>query len=333
MPAGGRLAGYNGDRMSVPTVHVGLGVIGQRICATGIGAGFYRPVAAVDPAPTLVGRDLGELVGVGRIGVAVHGTLAEALAGTEPPVLALHATRSTMVAVRDELIALVNAGCDVVSTCEELAAPRLRSPEAADAVDAAARRAGRRVVGAGVNPGFAMDLLPLVLAQAATHIQSITIRRVQDPLKRRTQFQHKVGVGRARAECEADIKAGAFGHVGLGESAAALAAGLGWQLGEVHERLSLVMDAADERVCGVRQTLTAESDDGRTIRMIFHAIAGTRRDFDQIVIDGDPPLRMQLPGGLSGDQATANLVLSAARRLPRAAPGLRVGPDLPLGVA
>jgi hypothetical protein len=147
------------------------------------------------------------------------------------------------------------------------------------------------------------------------------------------QFQHKVGVGRTRAECEADIAAGTFGHVGLGESAAALAAGLGWQLGEVHERLSLVMGAADERVCGVRQTLTAESDDGRTIRMIFHAIAGTRRDLDQIVIDGDPPLRMQLPGGLSGDQATANLVLSAARRLPRAAPGLRVGPDLPLGVA
>src|SRR5579884_2066045 len=302
--------------MSVPTVHVGLGVIGQRICATGLRAGYYRPVAAVDPAPALVGKDLGDVVGVGRLGVTVKRSLAEALARAEPPMLALHATRSTVAAVRDELIDLVNAGCDVVSTCEELAAPRLRAPEAAAAVDAAAKAAGHRIVGAGVNPGFAMDLLPLALAQAATEIQAITIRRIQDPLKRRLQFQHKVGVGRSRAECEADIKKGTFGHVGLGESAAALAAGLGWQLGEVRERLSLV-PGGDGRILGVRQTLTAQSHDGKTIRMIFHAIAGTRRDMDQIAIDGDPPLRMQLPGGLSGDQATANLVLSAARRLGR----------------
>src|SRR5438105_3761779 len=192
--------------MLLETVHVGLGVIGQRVGTTGVAAGVYRPVAAVDPAPALVGRDLGELIGVGRLEVPVRATLAEALAGaTVPPRLALHATRSTVAAVRDELIALVGAGCDVVSTCEELAAPWLRAPEAADAVDAAARAAGRRIVGAGVNPGFAMDLLPLALAQAATGIRSITIRRVQDPLKRRAAFQRKVGVGRPRAECEAEM--------------------------------------------------------------------------------------------------------------------------------
>jgi hypothetical protein len=319
--------------MGYETVHVGLGLIGQRVCATGIAAGVYRPVAAVDPAPALVGRDLGELIGVGRLDVPVRASLAEALAGaTVPPRLALHATRSTVVAVRDELIDLVEAGCDVVSTCEELAAPRLRAPEAADAVDAAARAAGRRVVGAGVNPGFAMDLLPLALAQAATGIQSITIRRVQDPLKRRPAFQHKVGVGRRRSECEADIAAGTFGHVGLRESAAALADGLGWQLGRVRESLGLVLEPDGQTVRGVRQTLTASSGDGRSIRLIFHAIAGTRRDSDQVAIDGDPPLRMTLPGGLAGDQATANLVLSAARRLSSAQPGLLVGADLPLAV-
>ena len=184
--------------MLLETIHVGLGVIGQRVCATGLAEGVYRPVAAVDPAPALVGRDLGELIGGASLGVPIRASLDEALAGAPvPPRLALHATRSTVAAVRDELVALVSAGCDVVSTCEELAAPRLRAPEAADAVDAAARAAGRRVVGAGVNPGFAMDLLPLALAQAATGIRSITIRRVQDPLKRRTAFQHKVGVGRS----------------------------------------------------------------------------------------------------------------------------------------
>src|SRR5688572_6851697 len=160
------------------TVHVGLGLIGQRVAATGIREGLYRPVAAVDPAPQLVGRDLGELLGDRANGVTVRATLAEALADAkEPPALALHATRSTVRAVADELIALAEAGCDVVSTCEELAAPRLRAPDVADRIDRAAVAAGRRIVGAGVNPGFAMDLLPLVLAQASSDVRSIVIRR------------------------------------------------------------------------------------------------------------------------------------------------------------
>jgi len=319
--------------MAVPTIHVGLGLIGQRVCATGRREGIYRPVAAVDPDPRLAGRDLGELLGAAADGVTVRATLGEALAtAAESPRLALHATRSTVRAVADELIALVRAGCDVVSTCEELAAPWLRAPEVADEVDNAARAAGRRIVGAGVNPGFAMDLLPLVLAQASSDVRAITIRRAQDPLKRRPAFQHKVGVGRTRAECEADIKAGTFGHVGLAESAEALALALGWELQGVRETLRLV-EGDEGKVRGVRQTLSAGTPDGRRLRLRFWALAGLRRDSDVCVIGGDPPLRMFLPGGVAGDQATANLVLSAARRITRVEPGLHIGADLPLGVA
>ncbi|HEV8633064.1 MAG TPA: hypothetical protein VG370_02315 [Chloroflexota bacterium] len=319
--------------MAIPTIHVGLGQIGQRVCATGLREGVYRPVAAVDPAPRLAGRDLGGLVGAALDGVAVHRTLDGALAAAAaPPRLALHATRSTVGAVADELIALVRAGCDVVSTCEELAAPWLRAPAVADRIERAAREAGRRIVGAGVNPGFAMDLLPLVLAQASSGIRTITIRRAQDPLKRRPAFQHKVGVGRTREECRADIRAGTFGHVGLGESAAALAAGLGWELCGVRETLRLI-EGDDGKVRGVRQTLSAGTPDGRRLRLQFRALAGLGRDSDVCVIGGDPPLRMVLPGGLAGDQATANLVLSAARRLDRVEPGLHVATDLPTGVA
>jgi 4-hydroxy-tetrahydrodipicolinate reductase len=319
--------------MAMPTVHVGLGLIGQRVCATGLREGAYRPIAAVDPAPPLVGRDLGELIGLPLERVPVRATLDEALGGAaEPPRLALHATRSTLRAVADELIALVRAGCDVVSTCEELAAPWLRAPSVADQVDRAARQAGRRIVGAGVNPGFAMDLLPLVLAQASSALRAITVRRAQDPLKRRPAFQHKVGVGRTRAECEAEIRAGTFGHVGLGESAEALARGLGWELVGVRETLRLV-GGEDGMVRGVRQTLSGRTPDGRRLRLQFWALAGLRHDSDLCVIAGDPPLRMRLPGGLAGDQATANLVLSAARRLGRVEPGLHVAADLPLGLA
>ena len=316
------------------TVHVGLGVIGQRLCATGLAAGVYRPVAAVDPAPALVGRDLGDLIGAGALGVPIRASLAEALTGAAlPPRLALHATRSTVAAVRDELIALVEAGCDVVSTCEELAAPRLR---ASAPPTRSTRPRGGPAAGSSAPasiPASRWTCCRLSLVQAATEVRSITIRRVQDPLKRRQAFQHKVGVGRSNAECEADMAAGVFGHVGLRESAAALAAGLGWELGRVRESLSLVLEPDGQTSAGVRQTLSARSSDGRLIRLIFHAIAGTRRESDQVLIDGDPPLRMQLPrrtGRRPGDRQPGAFGCAADRAGRAGAAGRGTSP---LGVA
>jgi 4-hydroxy-tetrahydrodipicolinate reductase len=319
--------------LSVATIHIGLGVIGLRLCETGLREGHYRPVAAVDPAPALAGRDLGELLGQAPSGVVVRASLAEALAAAaERPIVALHATRSTIVAVRDELVALVAAGCDVVSTCEELAVPDLADRTAAASIDAAARSNGRRIVGAGINPGFAMDLLPLAIMQATIGTRTIEIRRFQDPLKRRAAFQRKVGVGRTRADCEADIARGVFGHVGLRESAYALARGLGWTIARGGERLTLI-DAADgASIDGVHQTYTAHTTDERTIRLRFRAIRGMKNDLDAYDIDGDPPIRVRIPGGLSGDQATANLALAAVLRLAPLAPGLRSGAELAIGV-
>jgi GMP synthase (glutamine-hydrolysing) len=53
----------------------------------------------------------------------------------------------------------------------------------------------RVLLGPGVNPGFVMDLLPLVTTGVCRDVRSIRIERVQDASTRRVPFQKKIGAG------------------------------------------------------------------------------------------------------------------------------------------
>jgi hypothetical protein len=50
---------------------------------------------------------------------------------------------------------------------------------------------------------------------------------------------------------------------------------------------------------------------------------------DEVILDGDPPLRLQIPGGLHGDTATAAVVVNVIPRLLEAPAGLLTMPQLP----
>ena len=117
----------------------------------------------------------------------------------------------------------------VVSTCEELSYPWWHHPKESAALDAAAKEAGVRVIGTGVNPGFAMDLLPLILTAVSA---SVELGGAHCGGCRQTAWSAaEKGWGRIAPEEFAVKKAtGRFGHVGLAESVAFLAHGLGWEL-------------------------------------------------------------------------------------------------------
>ena len=54
------------------------------------------------------------------------------------------------------------------------------------------------------------------------------------------------------------------------------------------------------------------------------------REYDEIVVDGTPPLKLRFEGGVFGDDATAAAVLRAARVIPHTRRGLMTVLDLPL---
>lgn len=323
----------------VPVIAFGLGPIGRRIAAAALAEPRLELVGAVDLDPSLVGRPLAELLDPGDddhgptpITVASSLTaVLDALPDPRPAELTvLHATGSFLDRVGRQLLDLLAAGVHVVSTCEELAYPWLEHAALASQLDAAATTQQRTIVGTGVNPGLLMDQLPVTLTAASHSIRAITVTRRQDPSRRRIPFQRKVGMNITDEEWERLDAEGGFGHVGLGQSGRLLAAGLGWSVRRWSGFHEAVQPDPAGLVLGVRQTLRGETDDGRTLELVFEAHTEVTQDLDEIVVDGTPPLRMQFVGGVAGDDATAAAVLRAARVLPSAPRGLITVLDLPL---
>ncbi|MCL6554617.1 MAG: dihydrodipicolinate reductase, partial [Firmicutes bacterium] len=221
----------------ISVVSYGLGPIGVSIARHALDIG-HRIVGAVDIDPEKVGRDLGTLIGRDPLGVTVAADPAEALA--RGPEVVLHSTQSHIPQVLSQILDCLEAGACVVSTCEEMAFPWYRHPAAAHRIDRVAKARHVAAVGVGVNPGFVMDLLPVVLTAACREVRSIHVTRVVDAGTRRLPLQRKVGAGMTRAEFAQGVAEGRLGHVGLQESVALIADALGWPLDGVTEDIEPV---------------------------------------------------------------------------------------------
>jgi 4-hydroxy-tetrahydrodipicolinate reductase len=189
-----------------------------------------------------------------------------------------------------------------------------------------------------VNPGFVMDRLPLALVQCCVSVERVRVERVVDASRRRAPLRAKVGAGLTVEEFRAGILGGRLGHVGLGESCALLARGLGLSGAEIRETMEPVVATAAspragveaDRVAGVRQTAVAMVAGRPVVELRLEISMGAPSPGDRIVIDGDPPLDATLAGGIQGDRATVAAVLNALPHVSSARPGLRTVIDLPL---
>lgn len=324
----------------VPVVVMGLGFIGQNIVRAVLASPELKLVGAVDPAPRLLGASLGELVGREGIKLKVRGRLEEALGKTEGAVV-LHATGSRLPQVAEQVLAAVKAGCHVVSTCEELAFPYLRHPELAERLDRAAQKARVAVLGTGVNPGFVMDRLVATLGQVCGPVRHAQVVRRVDARTRREALQRKVGAGMSEEEFFARLEEEALGHVGLVESAALCALGLGLDCDDFEEEVAPVFAEEDipggaylvrkGQVAGVAQTVVGTEEGVERVRLELTIAVGAEEPSDRIVLDAEPRLELEIRGGVAGDAATAHAVVNAAPRVAAAEPGLLTVLELPAG--
>ena len=190
--------------LSVKTIHVGLGTIGLACLRVAASRPGVEIVGAIDSFSALTGQDAGSAAGLAKpLGVPIAPDWSVAPAAD----VALVCTTSQLADLRPVAAAAFERGLDVVSTCEPLACPPTDDPDAA-ALDVLARGARRRLLGVGVNPGFVMDALPLVLAASQTTLRAVRVRRVVDASTRRPQLAAKVGAGLTPDEFAAGAKSG-----------------------------------------------------------------------------------------------------------------------------
>jgi 2,4-diaminopentanoate dehydrogenase len=313
----------------VPVAVIGLGAIGCEVVKAVRARPGLALVGAADPA--FVGRDAGEVAGVGSAGIPVRGTAAEALAGASVALVLTGSSVSELVPIVDACAA---AGVDLVSTCEDLAYAPLVTPELARRIDEQARDAGITVVGTGVNPGLVMDRLPVTLAAACVRVDRIAVTRIVDAAKRRGPLRAKVGAGLTPEEFQAGVTARRLGHRGLSESCALIGLGMGWSFDEIRATIGPVLEAregiAPGRVAGLRQSAVGVVDGRELVRLDLEMSVAAPEPHDRVVIEGDPPLDVIVRGGTHGDRATVGTVLNAIGPTLVASPGLRTVLDLAL---
>jgi len=337
VPLSRALESIGGSAPNAAVIHYGLGAIGVEVARLVRDRAGLRSVAAIDINAELIGRSLDEVLGrPGRDAVVQVSSPTGGLR-SDPGAVVLHCTTSRLVEAVPQVLGCIRAGFHVISTCEELSYPWEDHLELAREVDDAAKGRGVTVLGTGVNPGFAMDYLPIALSACAQRVAHVRVTRVQDASTRRQSLQRKVGAGLSDAEFKTRVKSGAIGHVGLRESARSLAAAFGWKitrlrtsLRPVHAGASTLRAGSQSQVVrGLRQEIRASVGEHEVIRLTLEISREAQRPRDEVILSGTPNIQMTIPGGLHGDVSTAALVVNTIPRVLQARAGLLAMFDLP----
>ncbi len=321
--------------MPIKVALMGLGAIGRAIARCVLQKSELEIVAAIDLDPSRVGRKLADVLDAPAPDVVIgsdgSAEMRKAQAG-----LLLHATGSRLDQVEGELAQALTAGLSVVSTCEELSYPWLRHPEIAERLDKLAQK--RKLA---LNPGFVMDRLPATLGAVCGRIDRVRVVRVVDSRTRRVQLQRKTGAGMNEEEFDRGVDDGTIGHVGLMESAALAALGVGLEVDEVDESIDPVEAEEDMQgegfrvprggIVGIKQVARAFHDGKEVANLDLTIALGAPQPHDEIELEGDPGIRVTIPGGTPGDRATSWTVVHAAPLVHGSEPGLISVLDLPAG--
>lgn len=330
-------------------------------------------IAGIDARPDLdlagvwvstsdkVGRDAGELAGLGRsLGVAATNDAAELLASKPDCVVYTAMADDRIVEAVEDLCRILRAGINVVSSCPVF----LQFPDGVvpDEMVAPIRRAaldgGASLWVNGVDPGFANDWLPLVLTSVCERIDQV---RCLEILDYSTYDNGKVlfdimGFGRPLDETPTLLLPGVL-SLAWGSVVRQLAAGLGVTLDGVEESATRLPApetfdiAAGTIAAGTAAALRFEVRGmlgGRAVCVLEH-VTRLRPDLgpdwpqlgDQggyrVAVTGEPnyTLDLQLVGS-DGDHNTAGLKATAMRlvnaipAVVAAEPGLLTALDMPL---
>jgi 2,4-diaminopentanoate dehydrogenase len=336
----------------------GTGNVGRLGLHTVIVRPDLELAGVVVSSPAKVGLDAGELAGLPPVGVACTDDVEPLLAGAD--VCAYFATADVRPREAAEDIArCLRAGLDVVST----SIVPLIYPPAADRstlalLEDACEQGGSSCFTSGIDPGWANDLLPLVLAGTCERVDSIRMMEVVNyaTYDAASVLFDTMGFGRTVDETPLLLLPGVLTHA-WGPVVTVVAAGLGVELDAIeewHERVPA------ERDIQIDAGTVAEGTAGALRFEVRGMVAGRPRvvlehvtrladeqmpDWPQpvgsgcyrVVIEGNPSMTVDVAArGEDGDHNTGNLVTTVGRVL-NAVPDVRAAPpgllsvlDLPL---
>jgi hypothetical protein len=188
--------------MSTPPKRVvvwGTGFVGRMVIPEVVRHPAFELVGVGVANPDKVGRDAGELCGIGTVGIAATDD-AEALAALQPDALvhfgptAAHAQDN----IRD-IGTFLRAGIDVCSTSMTpwvWPTMSLNPPSWIDPITEACAAGGSSCFTTGIDPGFANDLFPLTLMGLCGEVRQVRALEILDYINYEGDYEDEMGIGR-----------------------------------------------------------------------------------------------------------------------------------------
>lgn len=311
-------------------------------------------------SPEKTGRDAGDIVGVGPIGITTTNDLGDIIA-LKPDCVVYGAASAEMdAAAVPDYIRLLDGGLNVVTTnTPGMMFPDRWIPTFADQVRTAALAAGKTIYTSGIEPGFAGDQFAVLLTTLSDTIRSIRAQEIFDysAYPNRDLMVDAMGFGKP-LDFTPLIELEGAQQFAWGPPIGLVAKALGVELETVTEKYERIVTPRDLQVacgtipagtCGAVRAETTGVVDGHPVITIEHinrmapdlapewasAPQGTYR----IVIEGEPHIQCDLRFGTEGTAASANAnaMLATAMRVVNAIPyvvdappGIATSMDLPI---
>ena len=127
------------------------------------------------------GRDVGEICGIGEIGVAATNDPDEIVALDADCVLYMPQGEMNPMGALDDICRLLASGKNVVSTAVTgLIYPRSIGDEVVERLEAACAEGQTSFHGTGIEPGWAAEVLPLTMSGLFQRIDSLLVQELMD---------------------------------------------------------------------------------------------------------------------------------------------------------
>jgi hypothetical protein len=181
----------------------GTGFVGRMVIAEIARHPEFELVGVGVHDPDKVGRDAGELAGIGPLGVRATDDVVD-LVALRPDAVAHYGPTAAHARENIEVItSFLNAGIDVVSTAMTPwvwpAAPA-NPPNWIQPVEEACRVGGASCFTTGIDPGFANDLFPLTLMGLCSEVRSVRALELLDYTNYEGDYETEMGIGRPPEE-------------------------------------------------------------------------------------------------------------------------------------
>ncbi|MCR4421672.1 MAG: 2,4-diaminopentanoate dehydrogenase [Exilispira sp.] len=317
---------HGGDKIRV--VQWGTGAMGSGMIKMMLHKKDIELVGVISKRAAAAGfNDIGEFLDMGKIGVPVYSD-PEDIISAEKCDIVLHATKSFVKEVFDDLKFIAERGVDCITIAEEMAYAWQQEPELAEKLDEIASENSTVILGTGINPGFVLDSLIVMLTGACIKVDRIEAMRVNDLSPFGKTVMETQGVGTTVEQFNEGIKKGTIvGHIGFPESIRMIADALGWEITRIEQtrepiiskvyRETPVVKVQPGMVAGCKHIgIGYDAKGNEKIKLIhpqqIHPHLEGVETGDYINIYGDPEIHFankpEIPGGKGTIATTVNMI-------------------------